>query len=558
MIASREQLPVALPAAASPDGEVAIEAGAPRLWFSRAAWFALAIGLVVTAALALTSLAVYNRNERRLLNLRVRELGLVLGAAAPSIQTPLTSAADLAGATAGNPRKFRAFIKPLVGPGRQFTSASLWRIDTAKPIPGTLVGAKPALASLPATAHRLFAHAKASGALNLTGVLGTSHPTLGYEVTVPGLGGRVAVYAENVLPANRRSRLERNSAFADLNYALYLGHARGNASLLVTSVKSLPITGRQASDSVPFGAAALTLVVSPIGSLGGSFFQDLPWIIAILGVLISLAAALMTDRLARRRQSAEQLAGVLDQVAAENRRMYTEQRSISQTLQHALLPDALPQFDGLRVDALYVPAASGVDIGGDWYDVVPAGDGKVLMVIGDVSGHGLRAATTMALVRHATLAYVAQDSRPGAVLARLSEFVNRSKHDYFATVLCALIDVEGHSVTLASAGHMAPLVLDGDSGEFVRLDVDAPIGVPWSGGYRETTMPMPPRATLIAFTDGLVERRGEPLDVGLARLRDQASKQPLELDQLLAKLAHNLASGDLHDDTAMVGIRWRS
>ena len=286
--------------------------------------------------------------------------------------------------------------------------------------------------------------------------------------------------------------------------------------------------------------------------------QDLPWIIGGLGLARSLAAALLTERLARGRKRAEQLAGVLDRVAGENRRMYTEQRSISQTLQHALLPDTLPSSKGCNVEALYVPAASGVDVGGDWYDVVAIDDRRVLMVIGDVSGHGLRAATTMAMVRHATLAYASQDHRPASVLAKLSEFVNRTKHDYFATVLCAFIDVEQRRLTLASAGHMAPLLLDGNGGEFVDMQTDAPIGVPWAASFRETTVSMPPNATLIAFTDGLVERRGEPLDVGLARLRNLASGQSRALDDLLAKLAHDLASGEVHDDTAMVGIQWQS
>ncbi len=545
--------------AAEPAAHERSEADGVRWWsLSTSAWVALLVGVVVTVVLSLTSLAVYNRNERRLVNLRVRELSLVLSAAAPSIETPLTSAAALVNATGGSPAKFRAFMTPLVGKGRQFTSASLWRLGGASPAPETVVGLAPALAAAPATAQQFFARARRPGVMNLTPILGSRTPSLGYEVTVPGNNGGLAVYAESALPANRRSKLEGNSAFTDLNYALYLGRSQRNSDLLVTSVKTPPLQGRKAVDSVPFGAARLTVVVAPKGSLGGTFFMDLPWIILGLGLAVALAAALLTERLARGRKRAEQLAGVLDRVAGENRRMYTEQRSIAQTLQHALLPDTLPMLKGLNLDALYVPAASGVDVGGDWYDIVAIDDKHVLMVIGDVSGHGLRAATTMAMVRHATLAYVAQDHQPASVLARLSEFVNRTKHDYFATVLCAFIDVEDHRLTLASAGHMAPLLLDGNGGEFVDMQTDAPIGVPWAGSFRETTVSMPPNATLIAFTDGLVERRGEPLDVGLARLRNLASGQSRALDELLAKLAHDLASGEVHDDTAMVGIQWQS
>jgi serine phosphatase RsbU (regulator of sigma subunit) len=516
------------------------------------------IGLALTAALSLASLALYDRNESRLLGLRVRELGLVLTAAVPSIQTPLASAAELADATHGSPQKFRAFMAPYVGPGRQFASASLWPLGTAHLGPTAVVGAAPALASLPEQARQFFARARQTQLLNVTGILVSPSPGLGYEFSTPGVNGGFAAYAESLLPKDRRSRLANNSAFSDLNYALYLGRSRRPRDLLVTSLQRLQIKGRQASDVVPFGDTAFTLVVTPRASLGGPFFESLAWIIAVFGALLALAAAMITDRLARRRQYAEQLAGVLDRVATENRQMYTEQRSIAQTLQHALLPDALPQFKGLRVSARYVPAISGIDVGGDWYDVVAADDQRVLLVIGDVSGHGLRAATTMASLRYAALAYAAQDPRPATVLARLSDFVNSGVHDYFATMLCALIDVDGHRLTVASAGHIAPLLLAGDDGEFVEFDVNVPIGVARNSEYREATVSVPPNATLLAFTDGLVERRGEALDVGLARLRDAATGRHLALEDLLAKLTHELASEDHHDDTAIVGVRWES
>jgi serine phosphatase RsbU (regulator of sigma subunit) len=546
--------PAAMDGAASPERS-------SSLWRWRPSWVAVAAlltGLIVTGALALTSATVYNRNERRLLNLRVRELSLVLAATAPSIQTPLASAAELANATDGNAQKFRAFIAPYVGPGRQFTSVSLWPLGASHLLPSTVLGSTPALASMPARARQFFTHSTRPGVLNLTSFLSSPHPALGFDFSAPGREHGFAVYAENPLPANRRSKLEKNSAFSDLNYALYLGRSHRTSDVLVTSLKRLPIKGRQASDIVPFGAGVFTIVVSPNGSLGGVFFERLPWIIAVVGLLVSLAAALMTDRLASRRQRAEQLAGVLDRVAAENREMYTEQRSIAQTLQHALLPERLPEFDGLQVGARYVPAASGIDVGGDWYDVVTAGDGQVLVMIGDVSGHGLRAATTMASLRHAALAYAAQDPSPTSVLAQLSDFVNSAAHDYFATMLCALIDVDAHRLTVASAGHIPPLLIDSAGGQFVEFDANVPIGVARTSPYLQQTLSVGPNTTLIAFTDGLVERRGEVLDVGLARLRATAISAALTLEDLLSELAQGVASEGHHDDTAIVGIRWQS
>ncbi len=179
-------------------------------------------------------------------------------------------------------------------------------------------------------------------------------------------------------------------------------------------------------------------------------------------------------------------------------------------------------------------------------------------MIGDVSGHGLRAATTMASLRHAALAYAVQDSAPATVLTKLSAFVNSGDHDYFATVLCALINVRRHTVTIASAGHMAPLLIDGDKGRYVEFDVDVPIGVASKSRYREALVTVPANSTLVAFTDGLVERRGEVLDVGLERLREAATGTDLQLDELLSSLARELASAEHRDDTAIVGIQWQN
>jgi serine phosphatase RsbU (regulator of sigma subunit) len=154
------------------------------------------------------------------------------------------------------------------------------------------------------------------------------------------------------------------------------------------------------------------------------------------------------------------------------------------------------------------------------------------------------------------------------VLAQLSDFVNSGPHDYFATMLCVLIDVGANRLTVASAGHIPPLVIDSDGGRFVQFDANVPIGVARKSPYLETAVSVRPNTTLVAFTDGLVERRGEVLDVGLARLRDAATNATatntappntaLPLEDLLIELAHGLASEDDHDDTAIVGVRWQS
>ena len=534
-------------------GDGVLEAGGSReRWRpSGVALLTLLVGLLFSAALAVTSLVLYHHNERRLLNLRVREVGLVLSGASASVQTPLATAAALADATGGSKARFETFIGPYVGLGRQFTSVSLWAPGASKPL--AVVGAAPSSAARSALAQA----GGAAGRLNISGMLDSPHPSLGFSYRQAGPGHRFIVYSENPLPANRRSRLETNSAFADLGYVLYLGRSRRRQDLLLTSERTLPVHGPTASEVVPFGAGAFTLVVTPREPLGGGFFHALPWITAAFGFLLALAAAATADRLARRRRRAERLAAELDELAAENRRRYIEQRSIAHTLQQALLPATLPELRGLRVNAQYVPAQAGGDVGGDWYDIVAVGERKALLVIGDVSGHGIDAATAMALVRHATLAYIAQDHRPGVVLGKLSRFVSGITRDYFATVLCALVDIDGHTLTLASAGHLPPLLLDGERGEFVDVSAEPPIGFPHNDAFREATISVPPGATVVAFTDGLVERRGEVLDEGLARLREMACREQLDED-LLARLADELTSDDHRDDTALVSIQWQS
>jgi serine phosphatase RsbU (regulator of sigma subunit) len=523
---------------------------------SPVALVALLTGLVVTTALAVTTIALYDRNEDRLLGLRAKELGLLFKTAVLPTQTELASAAALADATGGNVPRFRALLEPEVGPGRQFASASLWRLGSTHPAPITVLGGAPRLTRPQAV--ELFSRAAHSHSLSVLGLLQASRPSVGYALSASPSGHGFVIYAESQLAANRRSKLEKNTAFSDLDYAIYLGHSTRTRDLLVTSLRHLPIASRRASTSVSFGDRALTLVVTPRGSLGGTFFRSLPWIVVVLGVLLSIAAALLAGRLARGRRRAEQLADSLDRARGEIEQMFTEQRSIAQTLQHALLPETLPEVKGLKVSARYVAATSGVEVGGDWYDVVAAGEHRALLVIGDVSGQGLRAATTMASLRHATLAYAAHDARPAAVLARLSQYVNGASHDYFATVLCALIDVDAHRLTVASAGHLPPLLLGDGDARFLEMSPGAPIGVTGESHYEETDISVPPRAALLAFTDGLVERRGEVIDTGLARLRDAAAGQERDLEELISMLPDELAVDSHHDDTAIVGIQWQN
>ncbi|MBV8989484.1 MAG: serine/threonine-protein phosphatase [Solirubrobacterales bacterium] len=517
----------------------------------------LAVGLVVTGVLAWVSYALYNRDENRLLDLRVQEVGLLITDSLPNEQTPLASAAALADATNGNLRKFTRFVTPYVGAaaGSQFNSVSLWRLRAPESGPVAVVGGQPALAAAPARARAFFDRAARTSTLSVIGLLQSPLPRLGYAYAA-AMPGPYAAYGERALPSDRRSRLESNSAFSDLDYAIYLGVTEKPADLLVTSLSHLPVTGRKATERVPFGDTVLTLVVAPRQPLAGAFPQRLPWIIAIVGVILAVGAAALTVRLIQRRRSAEDLAERLERALAENQWLYAEQRSIAHTLQHALLPEDLPQIQGVEARARYEPGERGMEIGGDWYDLIPLDDHRLLMVVGDVTGRGLRAAATMASLRYAIHAYAAQNDSPAIILSKLSKLLNVTTDGQLATVLCAVIDVGARQVTVTNAGHLPPLLISGDRGDYVDSEIGLPIGVQEGAAYQSTTVSAPPAATFLAFTDGLVERRGETLDRGLARLREAATVKRGGLNDLLSQIVTQLRHEASDDDTAIVGLRW--
>jgi serine phosphatase RsbU (regulator of sigma subunit) len=507
----------------------------------------LAVGLALTATLALTAHTLHDNNEERLLRQRVHEAGAVLTAATSGIDSPLSSAAILAEGTNANEGAFSRLMGPLTK-GRPFVSASVWSANARNPRPLFVIGAAPALARRPGADIRAFLdRTRTADSVVVLDRLAGPDRGLGYAYRA-GPNAKFVVYAEASFPQNRRATVESNSAFADLDYAIYLGNSDDPRHMLASSVAGPRLTGRTAADPVPFGDTKLYLVMSPRRDLGGGLLARLPWLILASGIAISIAAALLTERLVRRRAHAEYL-------AQQNARMFSEQRSVAQTLQHSLLPADLPEFPGLELAVRYVPGVDGVDIGGDWYDVVGVDDGRVLLVVGDVSGRGLRAATVMASLRYAIRAYAAQGDAPEVILFKLSRLIEVGRDGHFATVLCGLVDVAGRSVSFANAGHPRPILLGESGAELVATITGAPVGVAVEPPVA-TTVIVPPGGTLLAYTDGLFERRGESPDVGLARLCDATAGYD-SLDDLLDGLLHELTPDGGNDDTAILAVRWR-
>jgi serine phosphatase RsbU (regulator of sigma subunit)/CHASE3 domain sensor protein len=232
-----------------------------------------------------------------------------------------------------------------------------------------------------------------------------------------------------------------------------------------------------------------------------------------------------------------------------------QQRAIAETLQNSLLPRVMPTSAEFDIAARYLPGAEGVDIGGDWFNVRIAGEGRSFFAVGDVSGRGVEAAALMASLRFAINAYAAEDPEPANVLTRLGGLLEISEHGQFATVLCGLFDTRAANVTFANAGHVNPVLIADARAEVVTTKVGPPIGVD-HGHYEATTVPVLRGTTMLAYTDGLVERRGEPITTGIERLREAASV-PLSPESLIRHLLARLVPGGNNDDIVMLGVRWK-
>jgi hypothetical protein len=538
----------------------------PPHYFSgriRSASAVIAAGFLITGILAWTSFSQYDSNEDRLINLRVKEAGNLISTALPTVQTPLASAAALADASRGNAAEFRDFISPQVGPNQRYVSASIWAVGSATP--ASVVGDAAAIASHPAEAAAFFGRSTKPGVLRVTGIIKGPENRIGYAFRTPSGVSTYIAYGEGNLPANRRLKIASDSAFADLDYAFYLGSGTNPDRLLATSVSHLPISGRHATAVIPFGDSAFTLVMSARRPISGTLAQRLPLLIILVGVLLTLGAAWLSDRLVRRRQVAEHLVVRLDRVADENRQLYAEQRTVAETLQQALLPEVLPQLAGAETAVRYLPGVEGMHIGGDWYDVITLDASRMLFVVGDVSGRGVRAAAVMASLLYAVRAYAAEGDAPDIILTKLSRLSNVEQNGRFATVMCIEVDIAARRLTVANAGHLPPLLVHPDHAEFLATDVGVPVGVATSRPYTTTRVAVPPRATLLTFTDGLIERRGESIDAGLERLRTRAEAhqkggRPAAADDGLTDYVTNvvddLVAGGVDDDAVLLGVRW--
>ena len=211
-------------------------------------------------------------------------------------------------------------------------------------------------------------------------------------------------------------------------------------------------------------------------------------------------------------------------LAVERTTLIGRQRNVAETLQQSMLPDDMPTVDGVDVSACYLPATTDMRVGGDWYDAFLIPDGRIVFAVGDVSGHGVEAAAVMGQVRNSLRAYMIDVEEPAAALVKLDELVARSGHGLYATVIVGVYDPTSGALVWSNAGH-PPLALCSASGtRFLAMTKGVPIGIGHSFGHVEERITLQAGETIIGYTDGLIERRGEDIDAGMARLAASISE----------------------------------
>ncbi|MFE3513790.1 SpoIIE family protein phosphatase [Streptomyces sp. NPDC059166] len=241
-------------------------------------------------------------------------------------------------------------------------------------------------------------------------------------------------------------------------------------------------------------------------------------------------------------------------VDVDHAHRYAQEHRVARELQRSLLSEPRGPNSGIEIASLYLPAGAGAVVGGDWFDAIPLTGGRHMKVMGDVMGHGVEAAVAMSNYRSMLRIMAVDDLPPHEVLDRLDKAVEQSGLDRAATCVVAVVDRREGVCEMASAGHPPPVLIDpGACGRVADIPVGPPLGT-GMGGYRTTVLPCSPGTVLFMYTDGLVERRGEDIDVSISRLTTLRAPESGHLEDLLDEVVERFAA-DAEDDIAVLVSR---
>jgi hypothetical protein len=242
-------------------------------------------------------------------------------------------------------------------------------------------------------------------------------------------------------------------------------------------------------------------------------------------------------------------------ICIDNARLYERERRTALTLQRSLLPSCLERSPGLEIAHRYLPASDLAEVGGDWFDMIPLTEDRTALVVGDVIGHGIRAAATMGQLRTATQTLASLDPDPAELLFRLNHVAQQLSSDQIATCLYATYDRRSGKVEMCSAGHVPPVLVE-PAGTAAPVDVAAglPLGV-GEAEYETCTADLPLGGLLVLYTDGLVESRAQGIEEGLEDLCSLLNGPPRGIERICDMVVNAHRPGDKRDDIALLMAR---
>ena len=503
---------------------------------------------LVTAVVTIASTVAVSDQAAQLLRERAAEVGLVLDSAVAEVPAAFQAQGAALRATGGSPAAFDQAVATSVSADRPTTYAWL------RPLAGdrgfqVLAASGPALrAGQTVTGARLptLVSADRGGHLVTTPVFGADRQ-LGFAIGAPTAPAGTVLYRENALGALSAPRESGTAPFAELDVVIYASAEPDPTQVVTSTTARLPLHGTVRSEPLPVGSSHWTVQVRARRPLIGSAAAAAPWLIGAVGAVGALLVASLVEIAGRRRDAALAL--------------YASEHQVAETLQRSLLPQ-LPVIAGVDLAARYIAAGQGQEVGGDWFDVFPLSGGRVGVAVGDVMGHDLAAAAAMSQVRAALRAYASDGDAPGHVLDRLDSLVTTFELTPLVTVFYGVLDApEGDGSRLlryANAGHLPPM-LRAPSGEVLTVDDGASvlIGVPSTLSHGQAERLLAPGATLLLYTDGLVEVRGTSLETSLDGLAAALTGMPIGADAETA--CHLLLTAKTNtpraDDTAVLAIR---
>lgn len=508
----------------------------------RATVAVVVLALVLTGGLTFAAQRAHDANEDRLLEQQAEEATAVLQAAVPRVLSNVEQVARVVELLEGDAGALAAELQSDI---REDAFVSLTVLQRGDAAPVVQLG-KPTKLDAADVADALEQTRPDPELIHVTAHLDDEDDRrVAYATAVDRTG--FVVLAEAALTGPRINEEREGEAFEGIDLAIYLGEDEDDDDLLTSTTPDLPIDGRRTSRVVPIGDTTLLFVVTPTGTLGGGLLAVLPWLAAAAGILSGGIGAVLVESLHRRRVDAESFTEELHQ-------LYQHEHAIAHTLQHSLLPTHLDKLPDIEVAARYFPGAAGTEIGGDWYDVINDADGTYTVVVGDVVGRGVKAAAVMAAMRYATHAVAGQTSEPAEILTAVND-LEHIRGD-FVTMLCGDVDPVARTIRFASAGHPAPLLISPDETRYLRIAPGPPIGFLDSATYQVKRATLPPGSVVVLFTDGLYERRGESIEVGLERLRQIGSSLTgRSVHEILDALAEAMLGEGVSDDTAMLAFR---